>query len=150
MTRKRKGRTKTREQRALEQLEREFDDALGETVTNYCCTNKTALEFAGQCESDSDDLEIALRFNRLALEIWSQIPSDHARELVAVLRELADERQRHGSTLAMLHARFNALANQGIHEHLEPERYEELVFERLFAEPESESESEDAPRLVSP
>jgi hypothetical protein len=147
MARNRKTNTKTREQRQIEQLEREFDEAIGDTVANYCCTNGTALEFAGQCESDADEIEIALR------SIVSRSRSGRLSRTIMHVRSspcFANSRtsgKRHAAALATLHERFAELASQEIHEHLEHERYEELVVDRLFSE---ELESAHAPRLLSP
>jgi hypothetical protein len=109
------------------------EDALvQDTAGVFTCVTKTAEDFAYQCDSACDDLEGDLVYNRLAHEIWSGHP-DRAPALIEALAELAAERQRHLDALTALGQRFDQLAADDRHDHLEPlQTYQELVRRRLF------------------
>jgi hypothetical protein len=133
-----KGRRVSKAERRKRQQKRASDnsDVIQDTAAVFTCFHETARDFAYQCESGSDDLEIDLAFNSLAYEIWQDHP--RARALAVALADFIAERRRHLEALADLGRRFDALAQQELHEHLDPpEKYRALVRDRLFPDPRS-------------
>ena len=110
------------------------DDVVSDTAARFTCAAETADDFDYQCEHALAELEINLRFNRLALEIWNQPPAG-AEPLLAALQELLAERLRHRETLQRLAQQLQRLAHDpAMQIHLESvEDYQELVRSRLFA-----------------
>lgn len=118
-----------KERRAAEELAAAVED----TTSRFTCTTGVARDFADQCEQRVEDVEFDLVCTRLALEMWSPVPSVTARPVVELLHEVLAERERHHEALMQLGQRLDEYAQRDIHEHLEPmEQYAELVFKRLF------------------
>jgi hypothetical protein len=111
------------------------DDVVRDTAAVFTCSHKTAADFAAQCHSRREDLACDITFNRLALEMWTGRPG-RAAELAAALNALLAARQRHDDELASLGRRLSALAEENLHEHLDPpEAYCDLVRQRVFESP---------------
>jgi hypothetical protein len=132
---------KTVQQRQTEcrQREAEQDRAIVEDMASkYTCSNGVARDFAGQCEERLVDLDFDLLCSTLALDFWAS-PTERARPVVDVLRELADERQRHRDALASLRDRlldFTRSATTHQHLDLPIEHYRQQVRQRLCPDPE--------------
>jgi len=108
------------------------DDVVRDTAAVFTCSSRTAADFASQCNSLREDLACDIAFNRVAHEIWTGRPG-RAEELAAALDAFLAERQRHEAALAELSRRFATLADESIHEHLDPpEAYRDLVRQRVF------------------
>lgn len=128
-----KAERRAQERREQRRAEEDVAAAVVDTASRFTCTTGVAQDFADQCEQRTQDLDFDLACNRLALEMWEPALSDGARPVVALLRELAAERERHRDALVQLQVRLDEYAQREIHEHLEPvEQYQELVFRRLF------------------
>jgi hypothetical protein len=131
---------KTFQQRQTErrQCEAEQDRAIVEDMAaKYACSNGVARDFAGQCEERLVDLDFDLLCSTLALDFWAS-PTEPARPVVDVLRELADERQRHRDAIARLRDRLLDLTRSAAtHQHLDLpiEHYQQQVRQRLFPDP---------------
>ena len=119
--------------RAVEQ-----DRAIVEDMASkFSCSNGVARDFAGQCEERLVDLDFDLLCSQLALDFCSS-PPERARPVVDVLRELADERQRHRDALAKLRERLlDFTGSDAPHHHLDLpiEHYRQQVRQALFPDP---------------
>lgn len=136
---------RAKERRKEKQLADDVASAVEDTASRFTCTTGVAQDFADQCEQRIEDIEFDLVCTRLALEMWSSVPSETARPVVELLREVLAERERHQQALIRLGERLDECAQRGIHEHLEPmEQYAELVYKRLF-EPPPDHELNTAP-----
>jgi hypothetical protein len=121
-----------REQRDRQQQE----DVIQHSAAILTCAAETAGDFAWQCTHEREELQLDLPFLRLALEIWREHPQS-TEPLVAALEELLGERLRYREALQRIGQRLEPLAaDPAFHIHLDPpERYRELVRNRLFAQP---------------
>ncbi len=107
-------------------------DVVADTAAVFTCSKEIADDFAYQCHSRAEDLEMDLDFTRVALDIWHDQPGQGS-ALTDLLTALAAERERHLAAILELGRRFDALAAQDIHEHLDPaEKYRDYVRQRLF------------------
>ena len=140
--RKPKGHAKTFQQRQTErrhqQREAEQERAIVEDMASkFSCSNGVARDFAGQCEERLVDLDFDLLCSQLALDFWAS-PPERARPVADVLRELADERQRHRDAIARLRERLlDFTRSEATHHHLDLplEHYRQQVRQALFPEP---------------
>jgi hypothetical protein len=138
--RKQNSHAKTFQQRQTERRQREVeqDRAIVEDMASkFSCSNGVARDFAGQCEERLVDLDFDLLCSQLALDFWAS-PPERAPPVVDVLRELADERQRHRDTLARLRERLlDFTRSEATHHHLDLpiEHYRQQVRQRLFPDP---------------
>lgn len=138
--RKQTSHAKTFQQRQTERHHRpaEQDRAIVEDMASkFSCSNGVARDFAGQCEERLVDLDFDLLCSQLALDFWSS-PPERARSVVDVLRELADERQRHRDALAQLRERLlDFTRSEATHHHLDLpiEHYRQQVRQALFPDP---------------
>jgi hypothetical protein len=124
---------RAQERREQRRVEEDVAATVVDVASRFTCSTGVAQDFADQCEQRIEDLDFDLTCNRLALEMWEPIASDAARPVVALLHEIAAERDRHRQALVELQIRLDEYAQQEIHEHLEPvDKYQELVFRRLF------------------
>jgi len=78
-------------------------------------------------------VDFDLLCSKLALDFWAD-PSEAARPVVDVLRELEAERRRYLAALTQLRERLLALTKSDVHQHLPLpiEHYQEQVRDRLF------------------
>ena len=138
--RKPKGHAKTFQQRQTERRQRdvEQDRAIVEDMASkFSCSNGVARDFAGQCEERLVDLDFDLLCSQLALDFWAS-PPERARPVADVLRELADERQRHRDAIARLRERLlDFTRSEATHHHLDLplEHYRQQVRQALFPDP---------------
>ena len=138
--RKPKGHAKTFQQRQTERRQREADPdrtIVEDMASKFSCSNGVARDFAGQCEERLVDLDFDLLCSQLALDFWAS-PPERARPVVEILRELADERQRHRDAIARLRERLlDFTRSEATHHHLgHPiEHYRQQVRQRLFPDP---------------
>ena len=138
--RKQHSHAKTFQQRQTERHHRpvEQDRAIVEDMASkFSCSNGVARDFAGQCEERLVDLDFDLLCSQLALDFCSS-PPERARPVVDVLRELADERQRHRDALAKLRERLlDFTGSDAPHHHLDLpiEHYRQQVRQALFPDP---------------
>jgi hypothetical protein len=138
-----RNRTKNRGHKHLRQQARKAqaaNDVIQDTAAVFTCSKETAADFASQCERALDDLDVDLRFNQVAHELWAGRPG-RAQELAAALAAFAQERERHIAALRQVQEQLQALvADESYHEHLDPpEAYRDFVRQRLF--PDSASAS---------
>jgi hypothetical protein len=126
-------RRERRERRDGEQhQDSDFDDFVQDTAARFTCSTETAADFAFHCQSRGTDLDVDLALARLAQEIWQD---KSQASLVAALADLASEEQRHRDALVALGQRFDALANEQNHQHLDPpEDYRLLIRQRILSE----------------
>jgi len=121
------------------QTERHLADAQDRAIVEdmakkYTCTNSIARDFASQCYERLTDVDFDLLCSKLALDFWAD-PSEAARPVVDVLRELEAERRRYLAALTDLRERLLALTkSDAVHQHLPLpiEHYQEQVRDRLF------------------
>lgn len=121
------------------QTERHLADAQDRAIVEgmakrYTCTNSIARDFASQCDERITDVDFDLLCSKLALDFWAD-PSEAARPVVDVLRELEAERQRYLAALSDLRDRLLAFTkSDAVHQHLPLpiEHYQEHVRDRLF------------------
>jgi len=109
-------------------------DIVESMAKKYTCTNSIARDFASQCYERITDVDFDLLCSKLALDFWAD-PSEAARPMVDVLRELEAERQRYLAALTRLRERLLALTkSEAVHQHLplSIEHYQEQVRDRLF------------------
>lgn len=137
--RKRNSHAKTFQQRQTERHHRAEPDRaiVDDMASKFSCSNGVARDFAGQCEERLVDLDFDLLCSQLALDFWSS-PPERARPVVDVLRELADERQRHRDAIARLRERLlDFTRSETTHHHLDRpiEHYRQQVRQRLFPDP---------------
>jgi hypothetical protein len=132
---------KTFQQRQTERRHRpaaEQDRAIVEDMASkFSCSNGVARDFAGQCEERLVDLDFDLLCSQLALDFWAS-PPERAQPVAEILRELADERQRHRDALARLRERLlDFTRTEATHHHLDLpiEHYRQQVRQRLFPDP---------------
>jgi hypothetical protein len=126
-----------RELRQRKRQQRLQADVVQDTAAVFTCSTEIADDFAAQCESRREELEIDLAFNQVACEIWAG-RLGRSQDLADALSALAAERQRHLDAIAELGRRLAALAADEAlaHQHLDPvEEYRELVRQRLFPDP---------------
>ena len=144
MSRRRKKQGKSFQQRQAERKQRErqdaeeLDDVVDAMATTFTCSTETARDFADRCGDRLDDLGYELDCSRVALDFWSDAPP-HLAPLVAGLRELIAEHERHAAVLADLRRRMTEIANdESVHHHLdqEPGHYHDQLRLRLFTSPE--------------
>jgi hypothetical protein len=113
-----------------QQEDQAFDDLVQDTVGRFTCSTEIAGDFAYRCHDRAADLDLDLTLTQLGQEIWQDTPQTI---LVAALAELAAEEQRHRDALADLGRRFDSLAEQQNHQHLDPpDAYRHLVRKRLL------------------
>ena len=138
--RKQHSHAKTFQQRQTErrQLEANQDrDIVEDMASKFSCSNGVARDFAGQCEERLVDLDFDLLCSQLALDFWAS-PPERARPVVEILRELADERQRHRDAIARLRERLlDFTRSEATHHHLDHpiEHYRQQVRHALFPDP---------------
>jgi len=105
-------------------------------AAKFSCSNGVARDFAGQCEERLGGLEFDLACSKLALSFWSSPPAAE-QPVVAVLHELAVERQRHADMLTQLRGRLLELTTPDtVHHHLDlpAEHYQQEVRRLLLIE----------------
>jgi hypothetical protein len=127
---------KTFQQRQTERQQADAQDRaiVEDMAKHYTCTNSIAREFAGQCEERIVDVDFDLLCSGLALDFWAD-PSDAARPVVNILRELEAERRRYLAALTQLRERLlDTTKSNAVHQHLPLpiEHYQEQVRDRLF------------------
>ena len=107
-----------------------------EMASAYSCSNSIARDFAEQCDLRIDDLRFDLDCSKLALDFWAT-PPEAAEPVIALLRELAEERRRHQDALANLRERLLETTRSEVHQHLElpVEHYERQIRDQLFSDP---------------
>jgi hypothetical protein len=138
--RKHNSHAKTFQQRQTEHRQREANqdrDIVEDMASKFYCSNGVARDFAGQCEERLVDLDFDLLCSQLALDFWVS-PPERARPVAEILRELADERQRHRDALARLRERLLGFTrSEATHHHLDLpiEHYRQQVRQRLFPDP---------------
>ena len=128
--------TKTDKRRRRESRDRAqrqdqvLEDFVEDTVGRFTCSTETAGDFAFHCHERAEELDAHLVLARLAHEIWNDKPQV---ALAAALADLASEEQRHRDALAELGRRFDSLADEQSHHHLDPrDAYRPLIRERLL------------------
>jgi hypothetical protein len=115
-----------------QQQDSEFDDFVQDTAARFTCSTETAADFAFHCQSRGTDLDVDLELARLAQEIWQDKSQP---SLATALADLANEEQRHRDALVALGQRFDSLANEQSHQHLDPvEDYRVLIRQRILSE----------------
>jgi hypothetical protein len=125
--RRRRGRRDSEQHR-----DTDFDDFVQDTAARFTCSTETAADFAFHCQGRANDLDVDLALARLAQEIWQDKSQP---SLVAALADLAAEEQRHRDALAALGRRFDSLASEQGHHHLDPpEDYRLLIRQRILSE----------------
>jgi len=134
-----KHQAKTFQQRQAEKQQAAARDReiVEDMASKYSCSNGVAHDFAGQCEERIDDLDFDLLCSELALDFWAAPPAA-AQPVIDLLRELADERQRHQAALTALRERLlETTRSEAVHLHLELpiDHYRQQVRERLFPDP---------------
>jgi hypothetical protein len=138
--RKHNNHAKTFQQRQTERRQREANqdrDIVEDMASKFSCSNGVARDFAGQCEERLVDLDFDLLCSQIALDFWVS-PPERARPVVEILRELADERQRHRDAIARLRERLlDFTRTEATHHHLDHpiEHYRQQVRQALFPDP---------------
>ena len=133
MSRKKK-RSQGDSRRLRQQRDRDDETLVQDTARLYACFYEASRTHVDLCKVRLEELETATLFNRLAQECWQNRPG-HAEALHQALSDLLAEHLRYADAIAKLGARFAALADTGVHEHLEPiEDYRELARRRLYPE----------------
>lgn len=126
---------KRRRRESRDQAQRQtaaLDDFVEDTVGRFTCSTEIAGDFAFHCHDRADELDDDLVLARLAHEIWHDKPQV---PLALALADLAAEEQRHRDALAELARRFDSLAGEQSHHHLDPrDAYRPLVRERLLSD----------------
>ena len=130
-----KSQAKTFQQRQAERAKAAARDRelVEEMASAYSCSNSIARDFADQCELRIDDLRFDLHCSQLALDFWAS-PPRAAEPVIALLRELTDERRRHQDALANLRERLLETTKSEVHQHLELpiEHYQRQIRDQLF------------------
>jgi hypothetical protein len=123
--------TKAEKRRRQEIRDRDqgFENFIQDTAARFTCATETAGDFGFHCHQRADELVVDVNLARVAHEIWHD-KSQPA--LVAALADLATEEQRHRDALAELSRRFETIAAEQSHIHLDPpDAYRSLIRERL-------------------
>lgn len=129
MSRRKKRNVQRKKPRTESQNQR---DVVVDTAARFACSRTIAADFAAECDRRSDDLEIELDFNRIALHFWRDRPGQGP-ALIELFTALAAERERHLAVLDDLARRFAEIADQDVHEHLEPiEPYRDHIRQQIF------------------
>lgn len=131
--RSKNARKRDKHQRQRDERTQLLDEVAQDTAARFTCSTEIADDFAAQCASDLDELESALAFNRVAVEMWTG-QRGRAEDLAAALVDLLQERRRHFHAVLAIADRFNEICqDEAFHQHLEPiEHYRDFVRRRLF------------------
>jgi hypothetical protein len=109
-----------------------FENFVQDTTARFTCSTETAGDFASHCHERAGDLVVDLNLARVAHEIWHDKSQP---SLVAALADLATEEKRHRDALTELARRFDVIADERSHHHLDPpDAYRPLIRERLLSE----------------
>jgi hypothetical protein len=133
MARSKKKQTKLQR---LEQQARRRADQIAQLVeikaASLTCPVEFSIELSERADHDIEEAEIALRWQRLGLEVWEPVSSNSAKQLVAILRALVGENERRRRTLCELRVQLEALSETAPHDHVEPfQQYADRVLEVL-------------------
>jgi hypothetical protein len=124
--------------------QRELDEEalIQDTAGLYACFFEAARTHVDLCKIRLEELDTATLFNRLAQEFWQNRPG-RAAILHQALTDLLAEHLRYEDAIAKLEARFAALTDPEVHDHLAPiEEYRELTRRRLYPEKYPASKNE--------
>lgn len=130
---------KTFQQRQTERrlLDDAEDRALVEDMAaKYTCSNSVARDFVDQCDLRLAGVGFDLVCSTMALDFWAS-PPPAVQHLVDLLRELAEERQRHQAALISLRDRLlDITRRRDVHHHLALpiEHYRHIVRQRVLLE----------------
>ena len=114
----------------------QLEDDIRDTVSVFACASETSEDCATECERRLSDVEADLNYRRVAHDIWKG-RTGRVQVLVTAMADLITENERHRQAIAELLRRFDALADQHLHEHIEhPENHLEIV-RALFNPPQA-------------